>query len=121
MHLTAEQKIAKDLALAEAAARRRDEKEAREAGPRPVHVPPPPCPDPLDPDALKALYSAAYRTVWGILHDARATNQDRLAAFASIGRMSGMGKEPPPADEHRIPMDSLLPKAKGKGGGEQAG
>lgn len=67
-----------------------------------------PCPDPLSADAPRALYAAAYRRLWDILHDAGATNQDRIAAFNAARLAARVGQDPEPPASYRVNMADLL-------------
>lgn len=64
------------------------------------------------PDGMRRLFRAALEGVWRIvrapLSDRTVTNQDRLNAFSHLRLALGVGKEPPPPDLFRVPMESLL-------------
>ncbi len=68
----------------------------------------PPCPDPLTPDAPRALYAAFYRRLWALAHDARSTNYDVTAGFTAARLAARVGAEPEVPKELRVDLASLL-------------
>jgi hypothetical protein len=66
------------------------------------------CPDPLDPQASRALYAAFYRRLWALAHSAKATNMDVISGFSAAKGAAGVGKEAPPPEARVLDMASIL-------------